>query len=197
MKRLISIILLLSTVALYAHNPKYQQKATSKPISVIKDNGFYIGLGVGYFDLQNSTINEKLSSSIATAIVGYDLNSYLSIEARYNQGITHLHYKGTTSKILNSAYSNLAIYAKAGYPIKHLKPYILIGYGVNKISNLNGSDRVELSKQYGVGVSYKLNDNISLFADYIRVYNKKGFDGRAVKDNLKAKLITIGATYNF
>ena len=81
MKRLIPIILLLSTATLYAHNPKYQQKATSKPISVIKDNGFYVGLGVGYFGLQNNTINEKLSSSVATAIVGYDLNRYLSIKA--------------------------------------------------------------------------------------------------------------------
>ena len=108
-----------------------------------------------------------------------------------------MHYHGSSSKSLQSSYTNAALYAKLSYPIKALKPYLLIGYGINTISNLNGSDRVESSIQYGIGISYKPTNKVSIFADYIRAYNNKGFDGRAMQDRLRANLVTIGATYTF
>lgn len=197
MKKAITIVLFLSTTILYAENPKNLQPALSEPIAVIKEKGFYVGVGVGYFELENHTVDESLSSSIATAIVGYDFNSYLSVEARYSRGIRDLRYKTTSSQSINSSYSNLAIYAKAGYPVGYLKPYILIGYGINTISNLAGRDRDESSMQYGVGLSYRATEAVSAFVDYIKVYDRKGFDGRSSADKLSADIATIGITYHF
>lgn len=197
MQKSIAIVLFLGSAILYAHNPKELQAARSEPVAVIKEKGFYAGVGMGYFDMRNHTVDESLSSSIATAIVGYDFNSYLSVEARYSRGIRDLRRKTTSSQSIRSNYSDLAVYAKAGYPVGYLKPYILIGYGINTLSNLAGRDREESSLQYGAGLSYRATEAVSLFVDYIKVYDHKGFDGRSSADKLSADTTTIGITYHF
>ena len=193
------LLLFISSIYLFAGaSGKYVQKATSKPISVVEESKYYLGVGFGKFKLKNRDISENLKSNIISLIAGYNINNYLSLEFRYYKGVSNLTYHSLNkSKKIDSKYSNYSIFVKTTYPIDNFNPYILLGYGVNKISNLNNSDRKESNLEYGLGVSYKVNDNVYIFADYIRAYNKKGFDGRATQDRLRVNLITIGATYNF
>ena len=193
------LLLFISSIYLFAGvSGKYIQKATSKPISVIEENKYYLGVGFGKFKLKNRDMNENLKSNIISLIAGYNISNYLSLEFRYYKGVSNLTYHSLNkSKKIDSKYSNYSIFVKTTYPIENFNPYILFGYGVNKISNLSNSDRKESNLEYGLGISYKVNNNISIFADYIRAYNKKGFDGRATQDRLRANLITIGATYHF
>ena len=193
------LLIFISTFHIIAGSSgKYIQKATSKPISVVEDNKYYLGVGFGKFKLKNRDMNENLKSNIISLIAGYNINNYLFLEFRYYKGVSNLTYHSLIkSKKIDSKYTNYSIFAKATYPIENFNPYILLGYGVNKISNLSISDRKESNLEYGLGISYKVNNNVSIFADYIRAYNKKGFDGRATQDRLRANLITIGATYNF
>ena len=51
--------------------------------------------------------------------------------------------------------------------------------------------------EYGVGVAYRVTQKVSIFAEYIRVYNHKGFDGRSKADKLRAGNATIGIIYHF
>ena len=205
LKLRVVIVFILLNLSLYGSSAKYTKQATIPPISVINqaDNysGFYIGLGVGKFRLKDSFTKERLTSTTATVIIGYDFNQYLALEGRYTRSLHNLHYSNRKATSLNSklssTFSNIAIYGKIGYSIDKFKPYLLIGYGENKITNLAYSTRKELSFQYGVGFSYRFNKHWELFADYIRSYNSKGFDGRAKIDNIKINTITVGINRHF
>lgn len=196
------IVSLLLGISLYGGNSKYVERVSTPPVSVIGSthSGFYIGLGAGNFKLKNSYSQEKLSSTTFTVIIGYDFNQYLSLEGRYTRSLHSLDYTSkltTLNKKSNSTFSNLAIYGKIGYPLDKFKPYLLIGYGENRITNLSNSTRKEFSLQYGVGFSYNFNKNWEIFVDYIRGYNDRGFDGRAKADNIKINTITVGINHHF
>ena len=49
----------------------------------------------------------------------------------------------------------------------------------------------------GVVLSYKLSKHLKVFADYSRLYNGKGFSGRAKIKNTHADLAIIGVSYAF
>jgi len=171
----------------------------SEPISIKSINylnNFY--LGVGYTQFKTFTPIEHLHANSATLIAGYHINDYLSVETRYTKSIEDLSYKSTIKTTdIDSTYSNLAIFTKFSYQIDDFKPYLLLGYGKNRITKLANITRIENSIEYGTGLEYKLNSNFSINLDYIRAYNKKGFDGRARNQKVKINLITASITYNF
>lgn len=174
---------------------------TSKPIEIKNNklsyiNNFYFGLGFGKVKISSPL--EELKSNTLSLTLGYTINPYLSLEARYTKSIEDLEYKSKTkSKDIDSTYSNLALFSKLSYPIHNFKPYILLGYGKNKITKLAKTTRDENSFEYGAGLEYKINSNFSINLDYIRAYNKKGFDNRAIDQRVKIDLITASLTYNF
>lgn len=200
--RAVIVSFLLLGVSLYGGSAKYTLKADVAPIPVLsKSSGFYIGFGVGNFKLKDSYTKERLTSTTATIIVGYDFNKYISLEGRFVRSLHNLDYskKATTalSSRVNSTFSNFAIYGKIGYQLNNIKPYILIGYGENRVTNLAAITRQESGVQYGVGISYKFNNHWKIFTDYIQNYNDKGFDGRAKLDSIKIHTLTVGINYHF
>ncbi len=189
-------IVAMSTIMLQAGG-KDAAPASSTVLSIEEESGFYLGGGFSSFALHNTDADEKLSANGGTIIAGYRFNSYLSLEGRYTQSAKLTYSKGSIDKSLDSTYTNTAIFAKLSTPIGSFTPYALLGYGQNKITNLIGSDRIERSIEYGAGVSIKTTDNLSLFADYIRAYSAKGFDGRATAEHQHISLITAGLIYKF
>ncbi len=188
-------VLAMSTIILQAGG-----KDTSPPSSSVvpvEESGFYLGGGFGSFALHNTDANEKLSAYGGTIIAGYQFNSYLSIEGRYTRSSKLTYSKESISKSLDSTYTDTALFARLGYPVGSFTPYALLGYGANRITNLAGADRVEYSIQYGAGISFKASQNLSLFADYIIAYDKKGFGDRATAEHQHINLATIGLIYKF
>ena len=161
-------------------------------------NSWYTGIGLGGFKLDDTTDDESYEKTTATILAGYEISKYLSVEGRYTASLGDIKFKdskGTQKR--DSSFSNIALYTKLSYPIGEFKPYLLLGYGKSKITNIAKSDRSESGFQYGAGVSYELDDHWGIFADYTRLYDDKGFDGRASDSNIKIDTATAGIKYRF
>lgn len=166
--------------------------------------GFYVGVGASYIKLKDSN-TEEITSNIGTSLqIGYIYNKYLAMEARYSHSLGEASYdKGNTKWLSTSHYptksSNIAIYIKPYYQLKKFKLYGLLGYGKILYTDLptGTKDRQEIGFQWGLGVDYLLKDNISIFADYTRLYKGVGFDGHVPNSNIYSDIVTIGISYNF
>jgi len=93
--------------------------------------------------------------------------------------------------------STWGIYVKPMYPIGDFSLYALLGYGEVILDDLVGGDAVEDGFQWGLGASYTFTEEISVFADYISLYDDTGFDYRAKLDDVDADVWMVGFSYNF
>ena len=58
-------------------------------------------------------------------------------------------------------------------------------------------DAYEDGFQWGLGADYAINENFSVFVDYISLYDDRGFDYRAQLDDIDADTWTLGVSYRF
>ena len=49
----------------------------------------------------------------------------------------------------------------------------------------------------GLGANYAFSEDISVFIDYISLYDDTGFDYRAQFDNIDSDTWTLGVSYKF
>ena len=210
MKRVI-ISLALGTTLMCAGGSKNIDKPASNMLDIptvapmsmgmgMKD--FYIGLGLGTFkmDVEPTAAGfsaQELTSNTATLLAGYEINDYLDVQVRYTRGIEDIEVDTGITTTSNSIYSNIAVLAKVKYKIEAFTPYALVGYGENEITNAQGSDRQEAGFQYGVGISYSINNTWQVFVDYMKTYDDKGFNRLAAKDDIDVGLTTFGIHYRF
>jgi opacity protein-like surface antigen len=136
--------------------------------------------------------------------LGYKYNAYIGIEARYTQSVGDVEYdKGNTSLTNISDYattsSNMAIYLKPQYALGDFSLYGLLGYGMIEYTDLpkGTKDREESSFQWGLGLDYLIVDDVSLFADYSRIYDGVGFDGHIPNSDVYSDVVTVGVSYRF
>ena len=173
-----------------------------------QNSGIYIGLGISDMGLDNDLSGETFNATGAMIQAGYQFNNYIAIEGRYTKNIGDLEYAhGHTNNPDYNDYpgdfSNLAIYLKPMYSFNNLSLYALLGYGEVTLTSLpyptsTGSvDRAEDGFQWGLGMSYNFTDTLSLFVDYVNVYDDKGFDYRAQNADIVSELWTLGVTYRF
>jgi opacity protein-like surface antigen len=169
---------------------------------VADESAFYIGLGVGQSNINEDIYAEEWDSNTFMLQAGYQYNPYVAIEGRYtfgfnmdyNKGLTLGTYNGTP---LDNDFSSWGIYVKPSYPIGDFNIYALLGYGGVMLSDIRGGDAYEDGFQWGLGVSYSLMDHISVFADYVSLYDDTGFDYVGTNANWEADTWTIGLTYTF
>jgi len=172
-------------------------KSPPSDVTPVSSSGWYIGASFSRAQMTNADFAERLQAMGGSVILGYRLNDYVALEGRYTRS-THLRYTHQgKSKSLSASYTNLALYARLSYPIQHLSPYLLIGYGQNTLSSLSQSPRHERSFQYGAGLTYHLDDHWQLFGDYLRTYQGTGFDGRARQSTITSGLLSAGVIYQF
>jgi opacity protein-like surface antigen len=139
-------------------------------------------------------------------IAGYNFNKYIGIEGRYRIGIGDATWEDDVDQDLN--YKNLAIYVKPMLPVDDFILYGLIGYGKTTykwpLSEYGTCYELKASGiQYGVGISYYLSENLSIFTDYTMLSDgsdQLGLEmssGAAYATDLNNKILTFGITYLF
>jgi opacity protein-like surface antigen len=163
--------------------------------------GFYAGLGLGKMQLDDDYTEEFFRTYPIMFQLGYGINQYLAIEARYTRSKKVSYDGGKTpnpdTNDFPTTFTNLSTYLKLMYPYKEISSYILLGYGQTMLTDIKGSDRTEEGFQWGVGAIYRVTENVGIFADYTSLYNGKGFDGRAKNRSVNADSVMIGVTYAF
>ena len=170
-------------------------------IPEVKVNPFYVGVGMGEAYVNDDVTNEEITATTLMLQAGYKYNDYLAFEGRYTFGLGGSDYDaGNLTGITNGYDGDLStwgVYVKPMYPIGDFSLYALLGYGEIMLDDLAGGDAVEDGFQWGLGASYAFTEKISLFADYVSLYDDTGFDYRATLDDVDADTWTVGFSYNF
>ena len=166
-----------------------------------KKRPIYVGIGSGFMQLEDSYSKESFETIPIMFQIGYRIDKYLAIEARYVHDIT-VKYDGgnSVSKDDNdfpTTFTNASIYIKPIYPVDNIELYALLGYAKTSLSDIKGADRIENSFAWGLGFSYRIRDDISIFVDYTNVYDDKGFDGRATQQDVSGEIFGVGVSYVF
>jgi len=171
-------------------------------------SAFYVGLGVSKMSLRNEFSDEEFSSLAVMLQIGYQINEYLAVEGRYTRNVGDLEYDhGKTANPNYDDYpadfSNMGIYLKPMYGADSFNVYALLGYGQTELTNIPlggvgiSADRAESGFQWGLGASYDVTESTSLFVDYVRLYDDKGFDFRASNSDIVSDAWTLGVSYRF
>jgi len=156
---------------------------------------FYLGLAYSYQDLQTdgtatppagkarkrSILDDNFSAVMLQA--GYNFNEYIAIEGRYWFGLSSTVHYGHTNSALQDKDTSIdawGIYVKPQYPVTEaFSVYALLGYGGADINIDNVPSNIGLQYaddsvdgfSWGLGASYAVTDNVSLFVDYVSMYD--------------------------
>lgn len=200
------------------------------PAPVANDSGIYFGLGFtdvtsefsGNFVYEGegteiTPFDTEIGTSMTTFVAGYQINKYFAVEGRYMPQYIDLDIgiDGDSGEIEMSM-DNIALYAKGMYPIGDFTVYGLLGYGQTSAEleidgeSIDELDRSDSGFQWGIGASYALSENTSLFIDYTQLYDDDDFDGIVAEINANMDpgeslqntdfsmyAITFGMTYRF
>ena len=170
-------------------------------IPEVKVNPFYVGVGMGEAYVNDDVTNEEISATTLMLQAGYRYNNYLALEGRYTFGLGGSDYDAGNATGITDAYdgdlSTWGVYLKPSYPIADISLYALLGYGGIMLNDLMGGDAVENGFHWGLGATYSFTEEISVFADYVSLYDDTGFDYRAKLDDVDADTWTVGFSYNF
>jgi len=181
------------------------EPVVDEPVVIASTGNFYLGLAYGYM---NATEDRELGGTKWDNVIddsfddimiqaGYNFNDYIAVEGRYWFGLSDTTITGTDVSL-----DTWGLYIKPQYPITNaFNVYALLGYGSAKFDfskgNLqyNGDDMDGFS--WGVGASYAFTDNVSLFVDYVNIYNDNtdNVNGFTFDDTIDSW--NFGVTYNF
>ncbi len=170
------------------------------PIVVIDNSAFYLGLGFGAAAVTNDFSSEEISNNTLMLQAGYQYNEYVALEGRYTFGFSTDYDPGTTnnpSDAYDGDFSSWGIYLKPMYPIGDFSIYALLGYGGVMLDNLANGDAYEDGFQWGLGAGYTFTENVSVFVDYVSLYDDAGFDYRAQNNDIDSDTWTLGLSYKF
>lgn len=175
-------------------NAMHEKEIEVLPMDEVSDGRFensssknkvYTGAAIGSMRASGSNTASGVSLSL---LLGYTLNQYVSLEARYATLIADADYgAGTRSVTMN----NFGAYLKSTLPIsKSLSPYGLLGYGKTSFDGSSSS-----GFQWGLGLNYSLTEKVDFFADYISYYSGD-FNGDFA-ENIDVTSYNVGSTYSF
>ena len=163
-------------------------------------SAFYIGLGLSAVttegsneasDIFHSEMDQDRMGNV-TFLAGYDFNEYIAVEGRYTTSFTK------ENIVEMSAWS---ILAKPQYPVtEEFSVYALLGFGGVTMDSIDDAYYVDVNDngfQWGLGLSYDVTENITVFGDYMSLAN--GMDGIFWDGELAADAdaFTLGMTYKF
>ena len=173
--------------------------AMSNDITDNNTAGVYMGAGIGTQAVNFDYHREKFSATTMMLQLGYQYNSYLSAEARYTFGCCTDYDIGSNTNVTaySGTISSWGMYVKPMYPIDDFSVYALLGYGGVMLSELNNGDAYESGFQWGLGVQYAYTEKMSIFVDYVSVYNDTGFDYVGTAGDVDSATWTIGLSYSF
>ena len=211
MRKGIILSLLLGMSCLYAGG---NITPVEEPIIVVvpeevDNSAFYIGLGYGMLNQLNENVkvgavsfaNSEYLLHTVMAQVGYKYNEYIGIEGRYWYGVSDLTQTQSGVDVdKTGTYMAMGIYLKPSYPIMDgLDIYGLLGYSAVTLDMDDGSKWDTDGISFGVGASYDITEDISLFADYLVVAYTDAFDTETVPGtaDINVNTINVGVSYKF
>jgi len=192
-------ILALSGVAYAGGDIVPVEPIVETPV-LMKQSPFYLGLGIGSAEVNDDFSSEEFSSTTLMLQAGYQYNPYIAVEGRYTFGLDTDYDPGNTGALssdYDGDFSSWGLYVKPMYPIGDFSLYALLGYGGIMLDDLAGGDAYESGFQWGLGADYAINENFSVFLDYVTLYDDTGFDYRAQLDDVDADTWTLGVSYRF
>jgi len=163
-------------------------------------NGFYIGLAVSAVSTRESkldffsVIDGQDRTGDLLFSLGYDWNEYIAIEGRYMVSIAKEHIVDRKS---------WGIYVKPQYSVtEEFKVYGLLGLGGFDATGTNNFgdtiDTDDISLQWGLGVSYEVHEDISIFVDYVQIASDVDTTTFVTQDvDISSDAFTIGVSYHF
>ncbi len=152
------------------------------PVEPLADeSGFYVGLGYGYIDinadydaLARAPFNGDTNHNSFMALAGYQINRYLAIEGRYWAGGDDS-FTTPTGRNVDTDIDAWGIYVKPIYPVTgKISVYGLLGYAHVKYkmsAPLYSETWNEGGFSWGLGASYRITENFSIFADYTQLHH--------------------------
>ncbi len=176
---------------------------------------FYVGGGYSRIDADGSGIVEDTGSEVALIpgsasynidadnyllLAGVKINKYFAIEGRYTNSFDDFDYKYNNQfgSIADGEVESYGIYAKPMYPVtEQVDVYGLLGYANTKISGSVGDLMDDSDFSWGAGASYKAMDNLSVFADYVRLYDDTVSGSLLDGDKVQVDSINVGLMYKF
>ena len=160
----------------------YPQEPTQEPISHI-----YIGAAYGMVNVKDDYIYEdyyglynehtKIDFDALMLQAGYQHNPYLAVEFRYWFSVSNGDYSLSSGWIPDpGSYSDFdawGFYLKPMYPVTNeFSIYGLLGFSGVVVDGELGWDLLnESSFSWGIGASYNFTQNISVFIDYVLLYD--------------------------
>jgi len=174
------------------------------PVVVEEVSPLYVGLGLSVVSTRDGSLDifsvkdEQDRTGDILVMAGYEFNQYVAVEGRY---MTSIFDEDVFTR------DSWGIYVKPQYPVnKEFSVYALLGYGGLTVDGkgsalipVNRSDVDDSGFQWGLGGSYAVTENVSIFADYISIAKDMDADiflGSLLKD-VSSDAFTLGATYNF
>jgi len=203
MKKILFFLMSLSmsTIALFAGGNIAKNIAPVIPIVVEQEtNNLYIGIGLSAVSTRESSLdffsveNGQDRTGDISLIAGYDFNEYIAVEGRYMTSVADEDIIERTS---------WGIYLKPQYPVtEDMKVYALLGFGGFDVSGTNHTganiDADDTGFQWGLGGSYKILDNLSIFIDYLNIANNVATTAFVNPNvDIDSDAITIGLLYHF
>ncbi len=183
------------------------------PMAEEDKNGLYAGLALTSSRTYASTpeyfVDDRDSQDESVKLVGqlgYNFNEYIAIEGRIGGSIYSEDYADVMT---------YSLFLKPQYPItEDLKIYALLGFGLVQVDGTDGNKPADpavigeeilddTSFQWGLGLSYMINEDFSIFVDYTMLANDADISSRLYWDDptvytkLSTDDLTVGLTYNF
>ncbi|MDM5271600.1 porin family protein [Sulfurovum sp. zt1-1] len=166
-------------------------------------DGFYVGLGYTK-PMTISNVCEyddcTIKSQGLTAQVGYEFNENIAAEVRYIRSSGDADH--STQGDYDMSIKSLGFYVKGMYAIGDFSPYVYLGAANTKLDLANNPSYFYESKTtlgYGLGLSYSVTENISVFVDYM--HNDLGAfqpgEYYGWNGDLDFTATTYGVTYKF
>ena len=177
-------------------------------------SGFYAGLALAYnqtYSIDNGLFDDSVRTQDQTGKIvgnfGYDFSEYLAVEGRIGGSVFEEDYADVMT---------YSIFLKPQYPLgENFKIYGLLGFGLAQVDGTDGDEPAhptevgqeimdETSFQWGLGLSYSVNEDFSVFVDYTKLADDAdvstytyGYEFPTVYDELSTQDLTVGIIYNF
>ena len=183
------------------------------PMTEEDKNGFYVGLALAanrtYASTPEYFVDDRDSQDETVKLIGqlgYNYNEYIAVEGRIGGSIAYEDYADIMT---------YSLFLKPQYSVtEKLKIYGLLGFGLVQIDGTNGDDPAhptvvgeeildDTSFQWGLGLSYMINEVFSIFVDYTMlaydadISSRLYWDDPTVYTELSTDDLTVGLTYNF
>lgn len=212
---LVSVAGLMCTVGFAGGDFKEVELAVAPVIPVMQEekSPWYAGLALAYnqtYSTDHGFFDDSVPTQDETGKIvgqlGYNFNEYLAAEGRIGMSVFTEDYASVTT---------YSIFLKPQYPVNEdFTIYGLLGLGMVQVDGTDGNEPAHPSVvgqeilndtafQWGLGISYRINEDFSAFVDYTLLAADAdisstlyGYDP-VIYGQLSTQDLTIGVNYHF